>query len=71
MWLINTGHYVQMGVVVFIEDDAQLAFVRLFLFHWLKQSIYCRINNPEWIIAIPELKISFNVDYYYTLKMTN
>ena len=59
---LSQCHYVQMRVLFFI-------FVfEMFLFYWFKQSIYCRINNPELLIAmfseptipIRELKISFN-----------
>ena len=45
--VLNTGHYVQMGVVIFIEDDAQLVCVRLFLFHWFKTTDLLQDNQSK------------------------
>ena len=71
----SASAYVQMRVVAFIEDDFEQVFVRLFLSYWFKQSIYCRINNPKWNLAmfsrqpipIPELKMNFKLRNHLSL----
>ena len=63
---LTSSIYVQMRVVVFIEDDFQQ--VLWGLFGLLVQTINLPQDNLEWIKAIffghtmpiPELKVSFN-----------
>ena len=47
MCLTQVAIYVQIKVVVLIEDDFQQVFVKLFLFCWFKELIYWQDNQSR------------------------